>query len=178
MEEEWKSIENYPYYEVSNLGNVRSYRDRTVIRNIPHILSPRIDHRGYYFVNLYDANHKMKSIKLHRIVATAFIPNSDNLPQVNHKDENKLNNNVNNLEWCTSKYNVNYGTGHIKSCITRRKCCVRPVLCYDLQNNFIAEYFSVSEAARNLNLCVSCVSKCALGKQNYTGKYKFKFKDN
>lgn len=103
MKEFWKSIEQYPHYYVSNLGRVKSdfYNKET-------ILSPRIDWAGRLFVNLYDRGGKMHSTKIHRLVAIAFIPNPQNLPQVNHIDENKTNNNVNNLEWCTAQYNLTY----------------------------------------------------------------------
>ena len=142
--EEWKSIEGYLGYEVSNLGNVRSCLDKKHnVTNNWKILSPRIDRNGYLFVNLYDKNHNMKSIKIHRLVALSFIPNPNKYLQVNHIDEYKLNNNVNNLEWCTAKYNINYGSGHLRSCIKRRICCTKAILQYDLNNNFIREFYSL-----------------------------------
>ena len=69
---------------------------------------------GYMSVMLYDSNHETKRIMVHRLVAKTFIPNPDNLPEVNHKDENKLNNCADNLEWCTNLYNVNYGNAKTK----------------------------------------------------------------
>lgn len=111
--EEWRDIPGYEgIYQVSNLGRVRS-----LDRKVHHwkggfslikgrILTPNKQNtKGYYRVKL---DNKYRAV--HRLVAMAFIPNPDNLPQVNHKDENKLNNNVNNLEWCDNKYNTNYGT--------------------------------------------------------------------
>ena len=93
MEEKWRSIKGYSGYEVSNLGNVRSCLNTGHKKtNKWRILSPRLDNRGYLFVNLYDENHNMKSIKIHRLVAMEFIPNPNGYPQINHKDENKLNN--------------------------------------------------------------------------------------
>lgn len=103
-------------YEVSNYGNVKSLKNGKEI-----IMKPSIDTSGYFFVGLYK-NKKTYKKKIHRLVAEAFIPNPDNLPCVNHKDENKLNNFVwvnddgsvdiekSNLEWCTHEYNINYGT--------------------------------------------------------------------
>ena len=87
----WKGIEGYLGYEVSNIGNVRSQLNRRhKITNTWKILSPRVDHNVYLFVNLYDNSHNMKSIKIHRLVAQAFIDNPNKYEQVNHKDENKL----------------------------------------------------------------------------------------
>lgn len=116
MIEEWRDIEGYEgLYQVSNLGRVKSLA-RTAIdrRGIPHYVNERIlkqafDKDGYCLVGLHK-DRKIKSGKVHRLVASAFIDNPHNLPEVNHKDENKSNNNVENLEWCTPKYNINYGT--------------------------------------------------------------------
>ena len=111
MNEEWKPVENYEdLYWVSNLGNVKNKRkDKKLSINLD----------GYYVVNL-SKNGKSKIFTVHRLVAQAFIPNPDNLPQVNHKDENKLNNNVDNLEWCNSNYNHNYGTRNKRAGLTQR----------------------------------------------------------
>ena len=120
MNEEWRPIGGYEgLYEVSNLGRVRSV-DRYVkskgesywLRK-GKMLSPAKDKNGYLKVNLY-CNGKCKTINVHRLVAQEFIPNPDNLPQINHKDEDKTNNRVDNLEWCDAKYNINYGTARIR----------------------------------------------------------------
>lgn len=100
----WKTVIGNHRYEVSDDGYVRGAKTK-------HILSMRIDKDGYYRVSLYKGIRNIKDSKLvHRLVAEAFIPNPDGLPQVNHKDENKLNNHVSNLEWCTPAYNNSYGT--------------------------------------------------------------------
>lgn len=107
MNEVWKDIEGYEgLYQVSNLGNVRSlnYGCTGEIK----LLKQSTD-CGYKRINLYK-NGKRERYLVHRLVAMTFIPNLDNLPMVNHKDEDKSNNNVNNLEWCTREYNMNYGT--------------------------------------------------------------------
>ena len=98
----WKVIENYPKYEVSNFGEVR------IVKN-NKILKKSVDARGYYKVTLTN-NSERKTLFVHRLVAMAFVPNPNNLSQVNHIDENKQNNNSNNLEWCDIVYNCNYGT--------------------------------------------------------------------
>ena len=98
----WLTIKHNDNYEVSNLGNVRSKK-----RNIN--LKPFTTSNNYLKVKL-SKNNKQIDYFVHRLVAQAFIPNPNNLPQVNHKDENKENNRVDNLEWCTHEYNQNYGT--------------------------------------------------------------------
>lgn len=98
--EEWKNVIGYEgLYEVSNLGRVR---------RVNKGLLKLQNNQGYNQVYLYKCGIR-KGIRVHRLVAQAFIPNPDNLPEVNHKNEDKMNNSVDNLEWCTAKYNVNYG---------------------------------------------------------------------
>lgn len=111
MKEIWKDIKGYEkLYQVSNLGNVRRIKfinNRTQKDKIK-MLKLIKDKKGYLKINLWK-NNKSKMFLVHRIVAETFILNSNNLPQVNHKDENKSNNCVENLEWCSQKYNNNYG---------------------------------------------------------------------
>lgn len=114
MEEIWKDIKGFEgLYQVSNKGNVKSLKRIIVRKNSSNlsvrerILKTRPNHKGYDLVHL-SKHSKEKVFAVHRLVAETFIPNPCNLPQVNHKDENKKNNCVDNLEWCTNKYNVNY----------------------------------------------------------------------
>lgn len=117
MKEIWKDVKNYEgLYQVSNLGNVKvldrivnsAIKNNTKVKRKGRMLKQYIK-QGYPQVTL-TLNNKRKYCNVHRLVAEAFIPNPNNLPQINHIDENKLNNNVDNLEWCTAKYNCNYGT--------------------------------------------------------------------
>ena len=111
-EEIWRPIVGYEgLYEVSSYGRVRSldrYDNKNHFRK-GLIMKQNNDGRGYMSVILC-LNGKIKKYLVHRLVAQAFIPNPDNLPEVNHKDENPENNSVTNLEWCDHSYNINYGT--------------------------------------------------------------------
>lgn len=114
--EVWKDIAEYEgFYQVSNRGNVRSVarRGSQGYRRRGLMLKPGYTSRGYLQVNLSE-NGKSKTRTVHRLVAETFLPNPNGLSQVNHRDEDKDNNNVENLEWCTSEYNNRYGTRAIK----------------------------------------------------------------
>ena len=171
--EEWRPIEGYEYYEVSNLGRVRSWIDnRWRRRSSPKVLSPHRLTKGYLGVSLSSAPNVSKTIKVHRLVAKAFIPNPDNLPMVNHKDENKTNNCVSNLEWITPKDNCNYGTRNERQGLGHSK----PIEQYDLEGNFIKEWDSAAQIERDLGFNHSNISKCCLGRYNIAYNYKWKFK--
>lgn len=109
----WKDVEEYKgLYQVSNRGRVkRLAQPKNPFRRDERILKSHIHTKGYEKVS-FVRNGTQKIFYVHRLVAQAFIPNPNNYPQVNHKDENKLNNNVENLEWCTNRYNCNYGNQH------------------------------------------------------------------
>lgn len=178
-EEIWRPIKDYDgLYEVSNLGRVRSVeRIETLSDGRKHlhkgkILKPAKGTGGYLICKLYK-NSKHKTITVHRLVAKAFIPNPDNLPQVNHRDENKRNNCVSNLEWCSCKYNINYGTGIQRSTEKRSKS----VLQLDINTGrVIYEYPSLMEVVRKLNISQSRISDCCRGKRKTAYGYKWKYK--
>lgn len=123
MTEIWKDIPGYEgLYQASNRGNIRSlnWRKMNIVRNL--YLKPH--NKGYFQVELSKDGVK-KMITVHRLVAMTFIPNPDNLPAINHKDENKSNNNVSNLEWCTFSYNTSYSSNKHPEryrFINRQKC--------------------------------------------------------
>lgn len=110
--EEWRGVKGFPNYEVSNLGNVRSidHYDRMGRFQKGRILKQCFDGRGNYLHVQLSRGDKAIPQNVHRLVAIAFLENPDSLPEVNHKDEDKANNAVSNLEWCTHIYNNNYGS--------------------------------------------------------------------
>lgn len=150
INEEWRDIVGYEgLYQVSNLGRIKSLgNDKTKKEKI---LKPQLYKNGYYRIWLYKNGNKKRYL-VHRLVALAFIPNSNNLPCVNHKDEDKSNNSVENLEWCSVSYNINFGNrnklvGEINVIkLKNHKLLSKPVLQFDLEGNLIAEYPSIKEA--------------------------------
>lgn len=168
MEEEievWKSLDfmEYPNYEVSNMGRVKS-----LYFGKEKILKPTKDKVGY-LRNQLSKNSKGKWFLVHRLVASAFLENPDNLPCVNHKDENKGNNRVENLEWCTIKYNNNYGTHNELISKKQRNNPKRSetILQYTLDGNFVAEYPSSREIERVLKFSHTSINKCCQNKKKY-----------
>lgn len=169
MAEVWKDIPNYEgLYQISNLGRIKSFYNYR--RDGTNILKPRLK-RGYYTIGLRK-NGERKWYRIHRLIAQAFIPNPNNFPVVNHKDENPLNNNIENLEWCTIAYNNTYGT-RIKRVVEKTG---KPVLQFDLDNNFIKKYNNLSEAAKE-NKIKSCsnICLCCTGRYNHAGGYIWRY---
>lgn len=172
MEEIWKDIERYEgLYWISNLGRVKSKRK---------ILKPCINKRtGYIYVCL-TKNNKGKVIVIHRLVAKTFLPNPYNLPFINHKDENKQNSRLDNLEWCTAKYNANYGTRNNKLYNkTSFKKGHKPSSCkkvekYSIDGVLLETYYSIREAGRKNNISASSIYKYCEG-QRTCKKYIWKY---
>lgn len=166
MDEIWHDIEGYEgLYQISNKGRVKSLK-----WGKERILRPGIDTSGYYFIILYN-DSVSKPFKLHRLVAQGFIPNLYNKPQVNHLDENKLNNCVENLEWATSKENTNYGT--------RNERLSRKILQYSRTGEFIREWQGAREVERVLGISHQNIAKCCKGKckSAYGFVWRYKEKD-
>ena len=158
---EWKQIQGYENYEVSNEGQVRN-------KKTGKILKPAKNNCGYLQVILYKDN-KRKSFLIQRLVADVWIPNPDNLPEVNHIDENKEDNRVENLEWCTRQYNMSYGTRGKRQSKTQS----RKVYCVELDQTFN----SIKEAERETGIWHSNITACCQGKIKTTGGYHWKYVD-
>lgn len=173
LKEEWKSIPGYEgLYEISNHGRVKSYQYCKKQGTHERILKPVQQQTGYYFVNLFK-DRKMKTIAVHRLVAENFISNPDNLPVVNHKDETRTNNYVENLEWCTHAYNLSYGT-------TRERIaekCRKPILQLDKEGNVIKKWSSISEAAESFGYTAgtSHIIDCIKGRRKTARGYGWRY---
>lgn len=159
----WKDCKGYEgKYQVSSNGRVWSIKSQ-------QYLAARSDKEGYLLLTLYAKNGKAKTEKVHRLVALAFIDNPNGFPQVNHKDENKANNCVDNLEWVSASYNVNYGTRSKRA----GKLLSKPVYCFELNRTFNSQTI----AAKELGLKQALISAVCYGLQKTTGGYHFCFID-
>ena len=169
----WKDIAGYEgLYQVSDKGRVRSLK-----YGKERILKPRNIGQGYLQVILCK-NREMKQYYVHRLTAQTFIHNPNNLPQVNHKDEVKTNNSVENLEWCDRKYNNNYGTRNqrIAEKNTNGKRS-KPVIQFTKSGEFIKEYKSLMDVQRNLGYSQGNISGCCNGKRKSANGFFWKYKD-
>lgn len=153
MQEVWKDIKGYEgLYQISNTGKVKGLKRNKVLKLI-------LQRSGYYYVDL-----QRKRRLVHRLVAEAFIDNPDNLPEVNHKDEDKVNNSVENLEWCDSKYNANYGT--------RNKRRGKPIQC--IETGVI--YWGAREMERQIGIKHNSIAK-AIKNGTRAGGYHWQYVD-
>lgn len=173
LKEEWKPIPGYEgLYEISNYGRVKSYQYVKTDKTNERILIPSKQLTGYVSVSLYK-DRKMKTVHVHRLVAENFIPNPDNLPVVNHKDEIRSNNYVENLEWCTHAYNLSYGTTRERIAEKNRK----PILQLDKEGNVIKKWPSISEAAESLGYIASNshIIDCLKGRHKTAHGYGWRY---
>ena len=159
MSEVWKPVKGYEgSYEVSNLGNVRSL-SRVVHRTTSdrfvrgQTMSKQLMPNGYESVTLRK-NGRQRRLYVHRLVAEAFLPNEQSLREVNHRDENKSNNTLENLEWCSHSYNMKYAGGSIRRIKNRRK----PVVVID--SGRPVRFESIARAANWLGVGITTVSRC------------------
>lgn len=176
MIEEFRDIEGFPNYQVSNIGNVKNIKKN-------EYKLPGYDDHGYLKVDLYN-NAKRSSKKVHRLVAQAFIPNEENKPEVNHIDGNKTNNKVTNLEWCSKSENMQhaYATGLVH-CYGRKPSYgmlgkknpngggQKPIKVLETNK----EYRSIAACARDLGLRDRSICDCLKGRQHSHGGYHFTY---
>lgn len=185
--EEWRAIEGTNgMYEVSNTGKVRSnnYLGHGVTKEI----KPHVKKSGYVELRIY-INGKRKSCRLHRLVADAFIPNLENKPQVNHKDGNKQNNYVDNLEWSTASENIRHAVQNGLRENAREKARERgkitilrmhelqktPIIATCIETGEETYFDSQQEAAEKLHLNKSKICCVVKGQRNRTGGYSFRY---
>lgn len=178
-------VKGFRRYEIDPNGTVRNILTGRLLRG-------RVNLNGYRIIELVSDDGYPKQLLLHRLVAQTFIPNPQGLPFVNHKDENPLNCSADNLEWCTPKYNINYGT-----CIAKRTASMapfyasdtikeqaringqkasKPVAQYTPDGKLVARYPSGKEAARRTGCHHSHLLECCAGKRYKTvGGYVWKY---
>ena len=185
MTEIWKDIKDFEgLYQVSNLGNVKSLSRYVKNKNGKRIveekiLKNQINKKGYYSVVLRK-NNKSFTKEIHRLVAITFIENTNNYPVINHIDGNKLNNKLDNLEWCTYKHNIReaYRLGLNRyTNLVNFKNLPKKVLQFDKSKKFITEFNSIREASRITKVCYNSIWLNCCGKQNYAGGYTWKYKE-
>ena len=153
----WKQIAGYEDYEISDTGLVRSLK-----RGRKRVLSPRKNGRnGYLFVSLY-AGGKVKHVFVHRLVAEAFLPNPLGLETVNHKNEDKSDNNVSNREWMTRGDNCRYSND-------------MPVLQFDRLGNLVSRFPSLKEAGRQTGIAAQSICSVCNGRRKTAGGYGWQF---
>lgn len=200
----WKDVEGYEgLYQVSNFGRVKSLNYRGLGKE--KVLKQGKHKQGYLLVHLYKDN-KQKTSTVHKLVALAFLENPYNFPQVNHKDENKENNKVENLEFCSARYNINYGTRServsekrkgfrfTKEAIQKmsdshkgkklpievvnkiREKNSKTVIQYSLDGTFIKEWKSVIQASRELKISQGHISECCNNKRKSSGGFIWRYK--
>lgn len=171
---------NYPDYLVYEDGRIWSNKTNK-------FLKPAYTRAGYASVELFGYNGR-KRFLIHRLVANVYIPNPNHYPQINHKDENPKNNHVNNLEWCTARYNMNYGEGakrkhsnidYTKPCFSENarkngKKVSRPVSMFTKEGALISTFESAAEASRQTGIYVTNITRSAKTAL-YAGGYLWKY---
>lgn len=176
-------IKGFEDYQITDDGRVWSKKSNKWMKT-------RLNKDGYPRISFHKGD-KVLTLMIHQLVAKHFVPNPDNLPIINHKDENPMNNNADNLEWCTVAYNNTYGT-RIERMIQNTTGKKRPttsvkmknridestpVCQYTLDNTLICEYPSINEAARKYNVVMQAISNCCRHKSKSSCGYIWKYKN-
>lgn len=175
--EEWKAVKGFEdAYEISNLGNLRSIDRISCGKRYTGKIISNAQVRGGYLVNILSYEGKRKTVRRHRLVAEAFIPNPDGKPEVNHLDGDKGNNRVENLEWATHKENTNHAwiTGLTKAPPAEEN---KKVIQF-YEGIPIAEYSSIDIAANINGISAADICKCCKGKRKNAGRYSWEYKEN
>ena len=178
--EVWKDIPEYEgFYKISNYGRLmsigRSYRHLGGYRNIKNkICKLFVDKKTGYYKYTLCKNKTYRIVSIHRVVASIFIPNPQNLPFVNHKDEIKTNNQADNLEWCTPKYNTEYSNVAEKV----KEKLYKKVVQYDFDGNLINSYKTTGDAARSIGVnSYSSIARCCKGEIGSAYGYVWRYEN-
>ena len=184
MKEIWKDIPGYEgLYQASNLGIIKSlkriakkeYNNNRIVHE--RIMNGTKNADGYLKVHFKNKERNIdKGLFIHRLVAKAFLPNPDNLPQVNHKDGNKTNNRIDNLEWCSNLYNQQHAWKNKLHKPTMHKG--KKVKQYDMEGNFIKEYRSISMASKKTKINISNIYRVLNKKRKMAGGYIWIYSTN
>lgn len=182
MKEIWKDIQGYEgLYQVSTMGNVKrivGYQCKT-----ERVLKPQADKDGYLCVKLHKHHTQLKNVKVHRLVANAFIENIDHKTSVNHINCDKSDNRVENLEWATDTEQMAHASmmGRLYFSDNQRKniqaALNKPVECLDKRGNSIKTFHSIKDAAEYTGTNRTCISACLHNKRHTAGGYAWKFKE-
>ena len=165
QQEIWKDVPGYPDYQVSNIGRVK--RIRNIGRNgLIRILKPIKFNNGYLVVNLLG-----KRFGIHRLVAMAFLQNPKHFTEINHKNEDKTDNRVENLEYCSRLYNNNYGTRNKRVSESLSKS----VLQYSIDGVLLNQFYGIHEASRQTGICTQNIHSVILGKRKTAGGFIWKY---
>lgn len=156
-----KILNGFKGYQISNTGIIKSLKSNKILKQ-------RKDKDGYLIINLSNGSYR-NTIRVHKLVAKTFLDNPNNFPCINHKDENKENNNVENLEWCSFAYNLNYNNLRFRNGIKHSKSVIQ----FDTHKNKIQEFCSIKDAKKKTG--INNIIACCKGKQKTAGGYIWEY---
>lgn len=164
----WKTMEEHQNYEVSSFGKIRNKKTK-------RILKTTISYKGYEKFIVY-VDKKPKCFYVHRVVANNFLKNPNGYKEINHINENKLDNKVENLEWCDGYYNLHYGT-RIKRILKSKKCTFKKIVQKDIYGNIIRKWDNICDIQKETNYNKHSIYKCCEKKHNTAYGYKWEYAD-